>query len=381
MQDRIPKLIGEKQFDEAVDEVIAFLQFWNSEVVRTEGPAAKVIEHMDFDYLLRLQKQIVAAYCDAVPETSNTRVAGKAGVYVPGGYFLMGAPGTDPKSDGFPMHIVFVSPFVLDRCEVSNAEYHKFVEHVKASGDSSMEHPDAPPLKDHAAEGWNHKNLGGDSQPVVGVDWFDAYAYAQWKGKRLPTEAEWERAARGRDARTYPWGEDAPANLNVNWTQGRRFLAVEMDRQNPPHPPPPKPRFGCSCSRRDPPPPPPPTHLSDATWAADEALPELLLMAEANDCFTWTQKTESPYGAMHMAGNAAEWVADAFGKDTYGQSAIRDPQGPETGSTRVYRGGSYRSKTADELSTFWRGNADPLFSDPKHPFLGFRCAKSLDIAR
>ena len=379
MQERIPSLITQKHFDEAVDEMTAFLQFWLSEIVAAEGPAADVLKEMDFDYLIRMQKRIMDAYVQSVTEDTSRRVASKRGVYIPGGYFLMGGPGSDPLSSDFPMHIVYVSPFVIDRYEVSNAEYKQFVDHVKASGDSSMEHADAPPLKDHAAEGWKHARLRGDDQPVVGVDWFDAYAYSQWKGRRLPSEAEWEKAARGRDARPYPWGEDSPNSLNINWPQSRRYLASEMDRQNPQPPPAPKPRF--SCSRREPPPPPPPTRLPDETWTVDEHLPELLLGAQDDGLFIWETKTVSAYGALHMAGNAAEWVADYFGAKYYGISDIQDPKGPETGEKRVYRGGSYLSKKADELTTFRRHGEVPLFSNSKNPFIGFRCAKSLDIAR
>ncbi len=377
MQDRIPRLIDKKNFDEAVDEMTAFLQFWLSEIVSAQGPAAGALNQMDFDYLIRMQKRIMDAYVESVEEDTSRRVTSKRGVYVPGGYFLMGGSGSDPKSADFPMHLVFVSPFVIDRYEVSNAQYKKFVDHVKSSGDSSMEHSDSPPLKNHDAEGWKHDRLKGDKQPVVGVDWFDAYAYANWKGRRLPTEAEWEKAARGRDVRLYPWGEASPNSLNINWPQSRRYLASEMDRQNPPPPPQPKPRF--SCSRKEPPPPPPPTRLADSTWDVEEHLPELLLGSRDDGEFVWDEEPVSAYGAMHMAGNAAEWVSDYFSHEYYRQSEINDPTGPETGEKRIYRGGSYLSKKADELTTFHRTGESPLFSNTKKPFIGFRCAKSLDI--
>lgn len=390
MRERTPKLLAGKQFDEAADEVVAFLHFWVAEVAKSEGAVAEVVKGMDFDYILRMQQQVLAAYKQAgrgVEKAPPEARKDKDMVYIPGGYFLMGARGAPATDSAFPMHLVFVSPFLIDRCEVSNAQYRKFVDYVKTSGDSSMEHPNAPPLKDHAAEGWAFEELSGDNQPAVGVDWYDAFAYAKWSGKRLPTEAEWEKAARGTDERKYPWGEDH-RDESVNWPEGRRFLAREMDRQNPPMPPePPKSAFGCSCVKRADLPPPPPTKLADTTCEVDKWLPAKALEAVSLGYLQRTNTYASAYGLMHMGGNAAEWVNDWFAQNYYATSPLIDPQGPETGVGHVYRGGSFMSGKAEEMATWYRSvekqESKPAGASRRKktvlPTIGFRCAKSLDI--
>jgi formylglycine-generating enzyme required for sulfatase activity len=106
-----------------------------------------------------------------------------------------------------PNDRIRVQPFKIDRYEVTNAEYGKFLEHVAEHGDRALRHADQPSDQDHTPLHWNDSKYNGPDQPVVGVDWFDAYAYARWVGKRLPTSAEWEQAARGSTKRLYPWGD------------------------------------------------------------------------------------------------------------------------------------------------------------------------------
>ncbi|MDA0991242.1 MAG: SUMF1/EgtB/PvdO family nonheme iron enzyme, partial [Verrucomicrobia bacterium] len=351
MQDRVPELIEKQSFDEAVSETTSFLQFWVKQVIESEGPAAAVIKEMDFDYIVRMQEQIMERYRRS--GGGNERASGKVDpgmVYVPGGYFLMGGKTSGPKDAEFPMHLVYVEPFTIDRYEVSNEAYQKFVDHVKATGDSSMEHPDAPPLKNHEAEGWKHERLKRPDQPVVGVDWFDAYAYAEWVGKRLPTEAEWEKAARGMDGRLYPWGDDEPGKCPVNVPAGRKFLAAEMDRQNPPKHDAPPARFGCGCVSKEPEAPPPPTQLPAETWSVDKPFAPITLAAMDAGLFEWKDSYESPYGALHMCGNAAEWVQDYFDHKYYARSDIRNPQGPDEGAWHVFRGGSFVSRDGRETA-------------------------------
>jgi len=391
IQDHLPRLIENREFDEAISEVKAFLDFWVQQVIKSEGRAEEVMQGMDFDYLLRMQKNIMAAYTASRPvaEKPARMPADKNMIYIPGGYFLMGGDVTDPKNDAFPAHIVYVSPFVIDKYEVTNEEYRKFVDHVKKTGDSSMEHPAAGLLKKHDAEGWNTPNLAGDKQPVAGVDCFDAYAYAKWVGKRLPTEAEWEKAARGVDLRVFPWcGTNSAAICAANYAGGRDLFVKEIDRQIPKVAPEPPARVGLF-GKKEPPPPPPPTVIPAKPWDVDKLMPDLAIRETEAGKFDWNQRETpytndvSAYGLYHMGGNVSEWVSDVYSNGYYGVSPLRDPAGPRDGVMHVYRGGSYLSTSPSELSSCLRGFT---VDKPKsgctadgRAFVGFRCAKSLDV--
>ncbi|OGV61325.1 MAG: hypothetical protein A2498_00975 [Lentisphaerae bacterium RIFOXYC12_FULL_60_16] len=388
MQDRVPETIARGDFDEAVSETVAFLHFWIGQVFDSEGAAAHVFKQMDFDYILRLQQQVLDAYIKAGKGKDAYQGASLPVdmVYVPGGYSLMGRRAATPTDDTFPLHLVFVSPFFIDKYEVSNADYRKFLEHVKATGDSSMEHPLAPPLKKHEPEAWKDPSLTNDALPVLGVDWFDAYAYSKFVGKRLPTETEWERAAASADNRLFPWGAKDPSQCAINWLEGRSFIANEMDRQHPPEPPQPEKAPGCSCRKSGPPPAPQPTRIPDRPWDTKAQLPPKAEKARIDEFFEWTEAYPSPFGVIHMAGNAAEWVYDWYDTKYYGVSPVNDPQGPESGKVHVIRGGSYLARVPEELECsrrFYPGKEyreNGCLSDGK-PVVGFRCAKSLDIAR
>lgn len=377
--DRSARLIEEQGFDEAFAELNAFLRFWIDHVMDTE------ILAMDFDFISRLQRRIMTAYREAqeATDTPEPQNVPDDMVYIPGGYFFMGNEDASGKDNTFPFRVVFVNPFLIDRSEVSNAQYREFFEHVRTTGDYSMSHPSAPPLKDHTAAGWNDPALSDDRQPVVGVDWFDAYAYLRWRGKRLPTEAERELAARGYDGRPYPWGDQAPGNVFVNSPAGRNYIARQMDEQRPPRRPQQQSRFSC---RRQPPEErrEAGTRLPETTWPVDQWLPHEA-MDERYDWEAFDPQSLNPFGLYHIAGNAAEWVADWYDEHYYRRVVWNNPRGPERGRGRVARGGSYLCDD-QHLKTFARRpatdeNLQRGLSENRKPMIGFRGVRDLPLTR
>ncbi len=220
-------------------------------------------------------------------------------VLIPAGEFLMGAE--DGLPDARPAHTVSLSSYWIDKYEVTNAQYRRCVEAGVC----------APP-KDRAA----YDDPRQASHPVTNVTWLQAREYCHWRGARLPTEAEWEKAARGTDGRRYPWGNSEQAI-------------------------------------------PRPARNGDARLNSHGIEP---VGSHAG--------TLSPYGVQDLAGNVWEWVKDWYAEDYYAVSPSRDPQGPLRGSFRVMRGGDW-TRSSLELRVTYRAWDEMTYWGPT---LGFRCA-------
>jgi formylglycine-generating enzyme required for sulfatase activity len=261
-------------------------------------------------------------------------------VFVPAGEFVMGtAAGTDGLPDEHPERRVYIGSFYLDRLEVTNQAYAEF---VNATGHR------APANNKPSVTIWeDNKPLDeAVNHPVVNVSWEDAVAYCRWAGKRLPTEAEWEKAARGTDGRRYPWGEEwdiSKANSASYWA-GR---TVEFQSGSD---------WEAFWIKGD-----------GARLSKEKGIKGEVLTLPVGSF----PKGASPYGALDMAGNAAEWVADWFDPNYYRVAPLADPAGPERGAIKSMRGGSWL-KPAVSLRT---SDRDWGTMDSRPSGTGFRCAK------
>jgi len=215
----------------------------------------------------------------------------------------MGSDSGDPNEK--PVHTVTLDAFWIDRTEVTNAMYALCVEAGKCPPPSSL-------------NSYTRDSYYGDAQydnyPVIYVTWDNANAYCEWAGRRLPTEAEWEKAARGTDGRNYPWGDDAPDSTRLNYN----------------------------------------VNVGDTT--------------EVGQYPTGA----SPYGALDMAGNVWEWVNDWYDEAYYGNSPSENPQGPASGQYRVLRGGSWNDVDR-YVRAAYRYRLVPGFI---YLIIGLRCARS-----
>ncbi len=235
-------------------------------------------------------------------------MTGKDGMtllYVPEGDFTMGSD--SGYSDEKPVHTVYLDAFWIDQTEVTNGQYAECVSNGGCT----------PPSQGNSYTNTSYYgNAQFDDYPVIYVDWNQAQAYCEWAGRRLPTEAEWERAARGTDGRTYPWGENEPSTNLLNFNM----------------------------------------NVGDTTEAG--IYPD----------------GQSYYGAYDMAGNVWEWVNDWYDGSYYQNSSASNPLGPSTGDFRVLRGGSWVNVGNNVRSSY--RYSDRIWSDSSNPDLniGFRCA-------
>jgi formylglycine-generating enzyme required for sulfatase activity len=276
-------------------------------------------------------------------------------VLVPAGEFEMGSDaiwrwsgslreGTlkpHPFADVRPQHAVYLDAFWMDQTEVTVGMFRTFVEatgYVTTAEQEGYGRPYKPGPREQEwpqvpGADWQHPRGPGseaqDDHPVVQVSWDDAAAYCAWVGGGLPTEAQWEKACRGTDARVYPWGNEFD-DRRLNFCDAR-----------------------CEVTR----------------WTDDPTF---------DDGYAYCSPVghypagASPYGALDMAGNVWEWTADWYGDQYYADSAYENPQGPRTGDKRVQHGGAW----LDAGRAGWLGCCARHATPPgtRCDDLGFRCA-------
>jgi sulfatase modifying factor 1 len=220
-------------------------------------------------------------------------------VSIPAGDFLMGSDNGDP--DESPIHKVYLDAFYIDIYEVTNSQYKKFID---ATGHK-------PPRF------WNDPKCNAPDQPVVGVIYQDAMDYCKWAGKRLPTEAEWEKSARGGlVSKEYPWGDEEIANPGLENENPGLSSAVTVGRFDP-----------------------------------------------------------NGYGLYDMERNAWEWCADWYGEEYYANSPEKNPKGLISGDKRILRGGSWFSGIYTPQRIAYRYSLEP---DQTSYLIGFRCVQDVE---
>ncbi len=235
-------------------------------------------------------------------------------IEIPAGPFIMGSD--SGPADERPAHTVNLRAFAIDRLPVTNMQFAEFLQSAGLTGSRGerlYDHDD-PDARIHRYQNRWLADPGAEQHPVVEASWAGARAYCEWRKLRLPTEAEWEKAARGIDGRRFPWGNEPPDSRRA------RFAAGWHD-----------------------------TTAVDAHPAG-----------------------ASPYGVLDMAGNAWEWVSSAY--RPYPYQAEDGREDPTTGAVRATRGGGQDS-SADEITTTQRGPNLSRNPAAGHHNIGFRCAR------
>ncbi len=298
-------------------------------------------------------------------------------VLIPGGVFKMGMAGSN--ADEAPVHVVKIAPFLLDRYEVTNRQFAAFVEatgyvtQAERDGYAWGYLKDASDFQAVAGANWRHPE-GPESgiadrmdHPVVCVSWEDAAAYARWAGKRLPTEAEWEYAARAGSELHFKAGfngvNSSPASQHHSNANALHDLSPSAKNHRLAHNHQPAAHVENYVYV--------PANFWQGTWPADNQM---------SDGFYYTAPVgrfaPNAWKLYDMLGNVWEWTADWYGPDYYQHSPAENPAGPERGENRVARGGSWfcSPNYCGAYNTSFRGA-----SPPDHAFnnVGFRCAADL----
>ena len=243
---------------------------------------------------------------DKAPDLSKSKKAPEGMTYIPKGKFMRGQDWGE-WTDNQPSQVIYLNPYYIDTYEVTAGQYKAYLKELKKPIPFFLKAED----------------MGGDNQPVFKVNWQKAVEYCEHLGKRLPTEAEWEKAARGWDSRYYSWGNEMP-NANGEYR----------------------------------------ANYSPGGNRGDDGF---LYTGEVGSY----PKGMSPYGLHDMSGNIAEWTADWFDEEYYKVKTKKNPKGPKEGTKKVVRGGGYDVPYNNLLLTI------RLAAGPKtrNNFIGFRCAK------
>jgi formylglycine-generating enzyme required for sulfatase activity len=315
-----------------------------SEIAKQYGVTVEALQEVnDISDPTRLQidQELIIPTTDVTPSAQATETVAAAledMVFVPAGEFIMGSAAGEGLDNEHPQRRVTLDAFYIGKYEVTNAQFSQFVDATGYTTDAETAGWGwawtGEDWEEVEGADWRHPQ-GPDSgiedkmdHPVVQVSWNDADAYCQWAGVRLPTEAEWEKAARGTDGREYPWGNSVADGSKLNYCD-----------------------VNCEQAWKD--------------SSVDDGYADTAPVGNY-------EAGKSPYGAYDMAGNVWEWVADWYDADYYSRAPDSNPPGPDSGDRRVLRGGSWYGYEGDARCVDRYGGAP----DVRISYFGFRVAAS-----
>jgi sulfatase modifying factor 1 len=328
----VQHLIREKSWSHAIEELVRLYRIDQDPLVAET--LLSVLDEIMKDTVNILEPESEIAFIRWLNETQDPGTLAEfmdmRKAMIPAGKFIMGS--IEGENDELPLHNVYLDSFLIDRFEVTNAQYQRFL----------IETGEAPPRY------WDKQIFpaGQGDVPVVGISWRQADAYCTWRGGRLPTEAEWERACRGDHGSTYPWGEDWDKNrANTGMLQGdfwpRRQDDAWVILSN---------------------------EIARETSAGLTPVGSYLIGV-------------SPYGLNDMVGNASEWVFDYYNWEGYWDLPSTNPVSIEPPWNHSIRGNAWFHlfglvSEVPNLSRCSNRNSSHSYDDPR---VGFRCAYNISF--